>query len=137
MRKVRQVAKPPGRPVGVVPLVVARDLRARATPQERKLWQQLRALRAMGLHFRRQVPVGTFVVDFACLKERIVVELDGGQHSRGAEAARDARRDAALGAMGFRVRRFWNAEIDANLDGVVETILAAAGRSVYVERASQ
>lgn len=136
MRKVRQVAKAVGRRAGVVPLGVAQGLRARATPQERKLWRELRTLRALGLHFRRQVPVGTFVVDFACLKDRIVVEVDGGQHSRDAEAARDGRRDAALHALGFRVRRFWNAEIDANLEGVVETILAAAGRSVYVEPTS-
>jgi len=133
VRKVRQVAKAPGRPQSVVSLGIARDLRRRATPQERKLWQQLRSLRGLGLHFRRQVPVGHFVVDFACLKERIVVELDGGQHSRDGEAARDARRDALLAAMGFQVRRFWNAEVDRNLDGVVETILAAAGRSAHVE----
>jgi very-short-patch-repair endonuclease len=133
VRKVRRVAKAEGRPPGSVPLALARELRARATSQERKLWQQLRSLRGLGLHFRRQVPVGHFVVDFACLKERIVVELDGGQHSRDAEAARDSLRDVALHAMGFRVRRFWNAEVDRNLDGVVETILAAAGRSAHVE----
>jgi very-short-patch-repair endonuclease len=93
----------------------------------------LKLLRGAGVHFRRQVPVGPFVVDFACLKQRIVVEIDGGQHSREAEAARDARRDTALAAMGFCVRRFWNAEVDTNLAGVVETILAAVGRSAYVD----
>ena len=136
MRKVRRVLKAEGRPLASVRSALARALRGRATPQERKLWQQLRALRRTGLHFRRQVPVGPFVVDFACLKERIIVEVDGGQHSRDAKAARDAGRDAALHALGFRVRRFWNAEIDTNLDGVIETILAMAGRSVYVERTS-
>jgi hypothetical protein len=64
-------------------------------------------------------------VDFACLKQRIVVEIDGGQHSFDDHAARDHARDEALARLGFRVRRFWNPEVDSNLDGVVETILAS------------
>ena len=113
---------------------LARDLRGRATAQEQKLWRQLGLLRRAGLHFRRQVPIGAFVVDFACLKQRIVIELDGGQHSADVEAARDARRDVALAEIGFRVLRFWNAEVDGNLEGVVETILASVRRSSFVEQ---
>ncbi len=133
VKTVRGAIRAQGRPLGAVPISLARDLRRRATAQERKVWGQLKLLRPLGLHFRRQVPIGAFVVDFACLRRRVVVELDGGQHARDADAARDARRDAELAAMGFQVRRFWNAEVDGNLNGVIETILAAAGCSTYVD----
>jgi very-short-patch-repair endonuclease len=115
------------RPASAISVDRARELRRAATPQERKLWRQLRLLRPAGLHFRRQVPIGRYVVDFACLKQRIVVEIDGGQHSFDAYAARDRTRDETLTRLGFRVKRFWNAEVNSNLDGVVETILATAG----------
>jgi len=101
------------------------------TPQEVKVWVKLRELRQAGLHFRRQVPIGRYVVDFACLKQRLVVELDGGQHSVDRAAAADQRRDEVLEALGLRVVRFWNAEIDSNLDGVIETILAHADPSFW------
>jgi hypothetical protein len=91
------------------------------------------AVATAGAALPKKVPIGAFVVDFACLRRRVVVELDGAQHARDADAARDARRDAELAAMGFHVRRFWNAEVDRNLDGVIETILAAVGCSTYVE----
>jgi very-short-patch-repair endonuclease len=71
---------PEGRPNSAVPLGVARALRKRMTPQEAKLWVALRTLRPAGFHFRRQVPIGPYVVDFACLKHRLIVEVDGGQH---------------------------------------------------------
>ena len=95
------------------------------TPREARLWLQLRALRPQGLHFRRQVPIGKFVVDFACLRAGIVVELDGAQHASSKGSQADATRDATLAALGFRVIRFWNAEIDENIGDVVETIFAA------------
>ena len=114
-----------GRPQSALPVELARSLRQRATSRERKLWRQLRLLRAAGLHFRRQVPIGCFIADFACLKQRIVIELDGGQHSADVMVASDQARDEELDHRGFRGLRFWNAEIDENLDGVVETILAA------------
>jgi very-short-patch-repair endonuclease len=112
-----------------VPVSVARALRKRMTPQEVKLWVKLRALRPAGLHFRRQVPVATFVVDFACLKHRLIVEVDGGQHSYDRHVASDSARDAKLCELGFRILRFWNAEVDADLDSIVETILARLGPS--------
>jgi very-short-patch-repair endonuclease len=120
-----------GRPASSVPLRFARQLRRRMTPQEVKVWVKLRELRQAGLHFRRQVPIGRYVVDFACLKQRLVVELDGGQHSVDRAAAADQRRDEVLEALGLRVVRFWNAEIDSNLDGVIETILAHADPSFW------
>jgi very-short-patch-repair endonuclease len=115
-----------GRPGSSVPVALARSLRKRLTPQETKLWNALRALRPAGFHFRRQVPVGPYIIDFACLRHRLLIEVDGGQHSRDETLERDQMRDARLTELGFRMLRFWNAEIDGNLDGVLETINAYA-----------
>lgn len=95
------------------------------TPQEVKLWVRLRALRALGYHFRRQCPRGRYILDFACLAHRIAIEVDGSQHADGRQVQRDATRDAYLEALGFRVIRVWNVDVDQNLDGVVELILLA------------
>jgi very-short-patch-repair endonuclease len=86
------------------------------------------AFREQGHHFRRQVPRGPHVLDFACLKSRLIVEVDGAQHGFDARLARDAKRDRLLAYRGFRTLRFWNNEIDQNLDGVVETIWNALQR---------
>jgi very-short-patch-repair endonuclease len=117
-------AAPWGRPDATATVETARALRKRLTPQEAKLWLRLRALRPQGFHFRRQVPTSTFIVDFACLKAGVVVEVDGGQHGAEAHLAKDRRRDVALAAAGFEVLRFWNAEVDADPDAVTETIFA-------------
>jgi very-short-patch-repair endonuclease len=98
------------------------------TQQEVKLWVRLRELRAQGFHFR-QVPIDRFIVDFACLKHRLVIEVDGGQHGHDAHARRDEVRDSAFQVLGFRVLRFWNVDIDRALAGVVETILAVNAES--------
>jgi very-short-patch-repair endonuclease len=96
------------------------------TPQEAKLWVHLRQWRTLGIHFRRQVPRLNYIVDFACLKARLIVELDGEPHGFHANAVRDAERDHRLTyRSGFRVMRFWNSDIDRNLDGVLDLILAA------------
>jgi len=92
------------------------------TRQEAKLWTRLRLLRAQGLHFRRQSPIGPFIVDFVCLRAKAIIEIDGGGHVAPAQAARDVRRDQMLSTMGFVVLRFWNEEIDTNADGVAQTI---------------
>jgi very-short-patch-repair endonuclease len=84
---------------------------------EHRLWQALRS-DALGVAFRRQHPVAPYVVDFACVSARLIVEVDGGQH--GGEA--DAARDAALRAAGWRVLRFWNDDVLTNLEGVVHRI---------------
>jgi very-short-patch-repair endonuclease len=112
------------RPAADVSTNRARALRKRLTPQEARLWLRLRALRPAGFHFRRQVPIGDFIVDFACLKHRIVVELDGGGHTREVTLRRDRFRDLAIGRLGFHVLRFWNAEVQTNIHDVVETILS-------------
>jgi very-short-patch-repair endonuclease len=103
----------------------ARALRKRMTPHEVKLWVKLRGMKSLGYHFRRQAPIDQFIVDFVCFKQRLVVEVDGGQHGRHNHQVKDAERDAYLSAAGFRVLRVWNNEVDRNLIGVCDTILGA------------
>ncbi len=103
----------------------ARALRKRMTPAEARLWTRLRLLRPMGYHFRRQAPFGPYVLDFICFAGKLVVEVDGDLHGTDAAMARDARRDAALAAQGFRVLRVSNADVMHNMDGVMEAIIAA------------
>jgi very-short-patch-repair endonuclease len=98
----------------------ARRLRKMMTDAERRLWFAVRDRRLAGYKFRRQHPIGGFVVDFACTKHRLVIEADGGQH---AENKRDAQRTAKIEASGWRVLRFWNNDILANTEGVILTIL--------------
>jgi very-short-patch-repair endonuclease len=93
------------------------------TDAERRLWTHIRAHRFQALSFRRQVPIGPYVVDFACLEARLIIEVDGGQH---ADASRDTRRDAWLRSQGFSVMRFWNNDVLANMEGVLATIAAAS-----------
>ncbi len=113
---------------------IARRLRKTMTPQEVKLWVHLRALKDQGLHFRRQVPREGFIVDFACLKSRLVIEIDGAQHGEDGHLHRDTERDAKLAAAGFKVLRFWNNEVNENLNGVVETIYHEAQARRGVEQ---
>jgi very-short-patch-repair endonuclease len=103
----------------------ARRLRSNPTEAELRLWSRLRRRQLDGLRFRRQVPLGRFIVDFSCYDERLVIELDGGQHLENHEE--DAARTQWLESRGFRVLRFWNDEVFKNMDGVLETIRAAAG----------
>lgn len=100
----------------------ARVLRQTMTDAERKLWYALRDRRFANFKFRRQVPIGPFIADFVCFEERLVVEVDGGQH---AESQYDRRRDRWFAANNFRVVRFWNNEVLANVRGVM-TVLAQA-----------
>jgi very-short-patch-repair endonuclease len=101
---------------------LARKLRKHMTRQEFRLWLHLRELRRLGFHFRRQAPVKNFIVDFACYHPRVIVELDGGQHSVGRQSLKDKSRDAKLTADGFAVVRVWNNEVDINLEGVLDRI---------------
>jgi very-short-patch-repair endonuclease len=102
----------------------ARELRARETNAESLLWEKLRGRRLNGLKFRRQHPVGPFVLDFCCAECRLAVELDGGVHDQQKE--RDAEREALLKTGGYRVLRFANDEVMDNIDAVIAAIGLAA-----------
>ena len=102
----------------------AREMRLNPTPGERAM-RRLIGRDRLGIGFRRQHAIGDYIVDFVCLPLRLIVEVDGGHHNAEASAY-DARRDAWLKGRGYRVLRFWNAEVFQNPDGVVEAILAAA-----------
>jgi very-short-patch-repair endonuclease len=101
----------------------ARALRRSAPETERLLWKLLRDRRLEGMKFRRQAPLGPYVLDFICLRHRLVIEADGPFH----DPEQDAVRDAWLVAKGFRVLRFSNAEIQLKDWQVVARILAVVG----------
>jgi very-short-patch-repair endonuclease len=88
-----------------------------------KFWVKLRELKSIGFHFRRQVPIGPYIVDFASLSTRVAIEIDGGQHAMPAAVRTDKARDEFLQSRGFRVLRFWNSDVDKNLNGVLEDIV--------------
>ena len=102
------------------------------TPQEVKVWNWLReGVVPVGWHFRRQVPIDRFIVDFACLKAMLIVEIDGEQHGRDpARLAADQARDATLGGYGYRVLRFTNADVDRRKRVVIDTVMAALQSSL-------
>jgi len=99
----------------------ATRLRRYMTDAERKLWLTLRDRRLDGFKFRRQSTVGLYVVDFLCVEARLIVEVDGGQHSETV----DAVRTRYLEERGYSVLRFWNNEVLENLEGVLQTINTA------------
>ena len=90
---------------------------------EKKLWFHVSNRQAGRAKFRRQVPTGRYIADFCCLSAKLIVELDGSQH---AENVRDEERTRYLASKGFRIIRFWNHEVNENLEGVVETIITEA-----------
>jgi very-short-patch-repair endonuclease len=102
----------------------ARAMRRDPTEAERKLWYALRDRRMQALKFRRQAPIGSYIVDFLCIAHRLVVEADGSQH---AENKRDAVRDEWLAGKGYRVLRFSNRDIFTARESVLATIAAMCG----------
>jgi len=101
---------------------VARRLRRNATFAEQRLWYRLRSRSLYGMKFVWQGPIGPYIVDFVCREHRVIIEVDGGQHS---ENARDVIRDRWLQDHNYRVLRFWNNNLIGNNDGVLETIASA------------
>ncbi|WP_300615075.1 DUF559 domain-containing protein [Dokdonella sp.] len=99
----------------------ARNLRRNSTDAEHRLWYYLRNRQLGGFRFRRQVPLGRYVADFACIQERLVVELDGGQHV--ARRTHDDERMRYLGRAGFHVLRFWNDDVFLRTEAMLESIL--------------
>jgi very-short-patch-repair endonuclease len=104
-------------------LTNAKSLRSNQTEAEARLWYHLRAHRFMGLKFKRQKPVGRYIADFVCCERRLIIELDGGQHSE--QVTYDQRRDAWLRSRGYTVLRFWNNDVMQQLEGVLEQIRCA------------
>ncbi len=100
---------------------LARGLRKRMTTPERRLWRRLRG-RQIGTKFRRQEPLCGYIVDFVCYENKVIVELDGGQHGEEAGRQADAIRDATLEAAGYRVLRFWNWQVYEELEVILEAI---------------
>ena len=111
----------------------AKQLRSNATGPEQALWRALKTIPVYGSHFRRQVPIGPNVADFACLKARLVIELDGGHHAQDDVAFKYERRTRWLESEGYRIIRFWNAELIENMPGVLDTIYAGLYGSLQSE----
>jgi very-short-patch-repair endonuclease len=107
----------------------ARALRRDLTKAERIVWYGLRAHRLDGASFRRQTPIGPYIVDFVSHSAKLVIEIDGGQHFEGRHGARDKRRDAFLAAKGYRVLRVSNLDVMTNRTGMLESIAAAMGEA--------
>ncbi|MSQ13866.1 MAG: endonuclease domain-containing protein [Dehalococcoidia bacterium] len=106
-----------------MPNANARLMRKMPTDAERHLWRHLRLQQCGGLNFRRQHPMGPYIVDFMCLQKKPVIELDGGHHSE--QTLQDAERTTWLESRGYRVLRFWNNQVLQETGGVLQTILSA------------
>jgi len=108
---------------------LASRLRQGATDAERKMWSLLRSKRLGKVRFRRQQPIGPYIVDFYCSAAKLIVELDGGQHGAEDKMLYDEERTAWLNAQGYRVLRIWNGELLKDADGVMEFIYRAVQES--------
>ena len=105
---------------------LARTLRKNQTDAERMMWRRLRNRQCKGYKFRRQMPIGTYIVDFACIELKIIVEIDGAQHQERVEF--DERRTACLESIGYTVVRFWNNEVLEHIDAVLESLTLIPSR---------
>ncbi|OGB25794.1 MAG: DNA (cytosine-5-)-methyltransferase [Burkholderiales bacterium RIFCSPLOWO2_02_FULL_57_36] len=105
----------------------AKTLRSEQTEAEQRLWYYLRAHRFMDMKFKRQKPIGRYIVDFVCHESRLIVEVDGGQHQE--NAGYDRRRDTWLQEQGYIVLRFWNHEVMQQIENVLEAIRLAVERA--------
>jgi very-short-patch-repair endonuclease len=121
MRREVAPSPPKGERAGARGRNKARELRRSETDAERKLWRFLRDRQLGGYKFRRQHPVGLYIVDFACIERGLIVELDGGQHAE--QRRYDARRTEFLATQGFKVIRFWDNDALTQTDAVLEMIL--------------
>ena len=101
---------------------LAKNLRRQSTDTEQALWKYLRAKRIDSLKFRRQQPIGNYIVDFVCFERKIIIELDGGQHAQTEQMQRDKERDRWFERQGYEVLRFWDNEVLKNTRGVLEVI---------------
>jgi len=100
----------------------ARNLRKNMTSQEQKMWALLRNKRYKNLQFKRQEPFGIYIVDFVCHNKKLIIEIDGGQHNEQNNIEYDKKRTEFFESKGYVVLRFWNNEVDNNIEGVFEKI---------------
>ena len=107
-----------------------RELRKNLTDAERLLWKHLRLRQIEGCKFRRQQPIGNYIVDFVCFEKRLIIEVDGGQHSE--HLAYDSKRGAWLQSQGFKILRFWDNQVLKETEAVTETIFDALGGSPHL-----
>lgn len=105
---------------------ITRELRRNQTPWEAKVWNAIRNRQIQNLKFRRQVKIDRYVVDFFCPSKKLIVEIDGGDHNQQYREELDKVRQRRLENQGYKILRFWNNEVDSNLDEVVEEILQHA-----------
>lgn len=113
---------------------LAKRLRSDMPNAEYCLWQEIRRKQIAGQHFRRQLPIGPYVVDFACVKEKLIVEVDGVGHSSEKDIFKDKKRTAFLSNKGWRVLRFWNEEIYEDVGSVVEAISGHLSTATEAEK---
>ena len=106
----------------------ARELRNNLTDAERCLWHELKRRQIAGVKFRRQQPIGHFIVDFVCFERRVIVEVDGGQHAE--QLYCDYQRTRWLEAQGYRVLRFWNNDVLGNTEAVAQAVLDAVEKRI-------
>lgn len=106
---------------------LAKNLRSQMTKEEVKLWNILRGHRFFNKKFKRQVPIGEYIVDFLCKDNKLIIKLDGGQHNEEVNRKNDLKRTEYLEKQGYRVLRFWNNEVWNNIEGVCEVIKKELG----------
>ena len=111
--------------MGNNPVTLARNLRRKQTDAERKMWRVLRGRQFENSKFRRQEPIGQYIVDFVRLERQLIIEIDGGQHNQQPEIKKDEIRTKWLEKKGFKVIRFWNNDVLLNIEGVAIRILEA------------
>ena len=102
---------------------LARNLRKNSTKEEYIIWQILRNRKFFNLKFKRQVPIGKYIVDFLCEEKNLIIEIDGGQHNSDTNIIKDEERTKFLESKGYKVIRFWNNDINNNLDGVYQQLM--------------
>jgi len=103
-------------------VILARELRKNATPQEHKVWTILRNHQFHGLEFKRQYPIGNYIVDFICRPKKLIIEIDGSQHNTPEGIKYDEQRTKYLEEHGYTILRFWNSDVDNNIEGIYTAI---------------
>ncbi len=103
-------------------IALARGLRKRQTDAERALWSKLRNKQIEGVKFRRQQPIGSYIVDFVSLERKLIIEIDGGQYNQRKVREKDEEREKWLKEKGYQILRFWNNDVLTNIEGVLEKI---------------